>query len=243
MNTNQIRRYEMLVRVGDFGSAHADLFPSSTPGGQMFAAVAATVAELNTHTATQAKSGSTGREGVTSKALGRSALRSQLKTIARTARALAVDTPALEDQFSLPRHQSDQALLSTARAFANEATPLAAAFITHEMHATFLADLTTAIGQFEAAIHDREAGKADRASAAAGIRAAMRSGMSAVQKLDGIVPNKLDPDPVTLAAWEENAARRTGASIEARRKATAATTTPGSAPGTPAAANGSTEHQ
>jgi hypothetical protein len=231
----------MLVRVGDFGVEQGGLFPSTTTGGQMFAAVAATVAELSQHATNQVKGGGTAREGVTAKAGARQALRSQLEKIARTARALAVDTPELHDTFWLPGTQTDQGLLSTARAFAAAATPLATAFVTHEMPATFLADLTTAIGQFEAAIHDRDAGKATHAAAQAGITAAIRSGMTAVRKLDAIVPNKLDHDPVALAAWEKTRHVET-ASRSRHGATTAATATPGSAPGTPAAANGSTEH-
>ncbi len=51
MNARDIRRYEMLVRVRDFGSAQSDLFPASTLGGQAFATVAASVAAVSQHVA------------------------------------------------------------------------------------------------------------------------------------------------------------------------------------------------
>ena len=49
MNAVQSRRYEMLVRVRDFGDAHADLFQESSLAQQTFAAVAEVV-QLNAHT-------------------------------------------------------------------------------------------------------------------------------------------------------------------------------------------------
>ena len=203
MNTIERRRYEMLVRVRDFGLDHGGLFPSSTPGGQMFAAVAASVTELSRHATTHGSGRGAAREGVTSKAGARRALRSQLLKIARTARALAVDTPEQYDTFWLPGGQTDQALLSTARALAADATPLAAVFISHEMPKTFLADLTKAIERFEGAIHHRDAEKVAYAVARTGMTTAMELGMAAVRKLDAVVPNKLDHDPVALAAWEK----------------------------------------
>ena len=42
-------KYEMFVRVRDYGIAQADLFPESTKAGQRFAEVAAAVAAINAH--------------------------------------------------------------------------------------------------------------------------------------------------------------------------------------------------
>ena len=49
MTNKETRRYEMLVRVRDFGEAHRDLFAKSTPGGEAFAAVADAVRQLSDH--------------------------------------------------------------------------------------------------------------------------------------------------------------------------------------------------
>ena len=235
MRTIDACKYAMLVRVRDFGLERGGLFPSSTPGGQMFAAVAASVTELSRHATTQQSGGGAARKGVTSKAVARQALRAQLEKIARTARALAGDTPDLDDRFRLPPGQTDQALLSTARAFAADATPLATVFVSHELPQTFLVDLAQAIERFEEAIHDRAVGKGTHAAARAGIQAAMRSGFAAVRKLDAIVLNKLDHDLEALAAWES--ARHVEQPPRARKGAAKATTpTPPIASATPAAA-------
>jgi hypothetical protein len=39
MQQQDTLRYEMLVRVRDFGAAHTGLFPADTLGGRMFAQV------------------------------------------------------------------------------------------------------------------------------------------------------------------------------------------------------------
>src|SRR5262245_19981241 len=89
------RRYEMLVRVRDFGATFADRFPPSSLGGQAFATVKAAVDALSEHAASLMSGKGTAREGTTSKAVTREALRDDLEAIIRTARALALDTPGV----------------------------------------------------------------------------------------------------------------------------------------------------
>ena len=211
----------MLVRLRDFGLAHAGLFGPSTVGGQMFAAVGTAVTALSSHAATQVKGRGAAREGTTSKAVGRRALRSRLEKISLTARAMAVDTPGLEDKFRLPDQPSDQGLLASARAFADEASALAAAFVAHEMPANFLVQLDAAIEKFEAAIRVRATGKGAHIAARAGIQAALQSGLAAVDN----------------ARRVERAARSKQGAAEAPSADTQATTAPATAapaPGTAA---------
>jgi hypothetical protein len=132
MDTFNTRRYEMLVRVRDFGLAHSDLFPPSEKGGEAFAQVTAAVAALSENAAAQISG-----DGTTTREIARAALRNELDAIAMTARALAIDRPGLGDQFWLPRRGGDQTLLSAARAFLREAVPLEAEFVRHAMPADF----------------------------------------------------------------------------------------------------------
>src|SRR5262245_7331841 len=111
MTSVDTRRYEMLVRVRDFGAKYAERFPSSSLGGQAFDTVTAAVAELSQHTASLLSGRGTTREGVTSKAVAREALRDDLDAIVRTARAIALDTPGIDDKFRAPRGNGDQMLL------------------------------------------------------------------------------------------------------------------------------------
>ncbi len=90
----------------------------------------------------------------------------------------------------------------TARVFAQDAEPIADRFIEHVMPQTFLADLVAAIGQFEQAMHQRQAGKEGRSVARARIREALTSGGAAARALDAMVGNRLRDDPVTMAVWK-----------------------------------------
>ena len=49
MTRRQRYRYEMFVRVRDFGRASQDLFPASSTGGQAFGRVIAAVAAIEDH--------------------------------------------------------------------------------------------------------------------------------------------------------------------------------------------------
>ncbi len=95
----------------------------------------------------------------------------------------------------------DQALLTGARAFLADATPLAAEFIKHEMPADFLDELKNQIAEFEATLNQRTAAKGAQVSATAGITDAIGRGMIAANRLDAIVRNKFRGNVSVLAAW------------------------------------------
>ena len=200
MNAVQLRRYEMLVRVRNFGDAHADLFPASSLAHQAFSTVAESVQQLSAHTVSKMSS----VRGTTTKATARAALIDRLAAISQTGRVIAEQTPGLEEKFLLPAKPSDQVLLMTARVFARDAEPLKARFLTHVMPKTFLADLEEAIGRFEQAIHERDAGRDDRIAARTNITATVESGLAAVRALDAMVGNRLRDDPATLAVWRRD---------------------------------------
>ena len=200
MNATQLRRYEMLARVRDFGTAHADLFFESSLARQAFASVAEAVEQLTAHTVSKLSS----VRGTPTKAMARATLHDRLAAISQTARVIAANTPGLEEKFVLPNTPSDHVLLMTARVFARDAEPLTDRFIAHVMPKTFLAELEEAIGQFEQAIHKGEAGKDERTAAEAGIKAALTSGGAAARALDAMVANRLRDDPTTMAVWKRD---------------------------------------
>ena len=99
MNGLDKRRYEMLVRVREFGRSHAELFPPDTMGGRGFAEVTKAIEKLVAHSAEHFSGRGSAREGVTTKAVARDALREDIEALVRTARAMSLDTPGLEDKF------------------------------------------------------------------------------------------------------------------------------------------------
>jgi hypothetical protein len=152
MNGDSTRRYDMLKRVCDFGTGHADAFPTSSLGGKMFARVVAAVAALDEHAAARVSNDGAVRDGARAKSAARDTLRDALGAISGTALALAIDTPGLGEKFRLRNTRTDQAILNAARAFAQGASAYAAAFVAHGLAPTFRKDLDAAIGGFEAAI-------------------------------------------------------------------------------------------
>jgi len=82
MTKEQRFKFEMFVRVRDFGLVHAALFPEASKGGQAFARVSSAVAEIDEHM----KDHVLGRaEARKVKAATRGAVFEFLKTIAKAA--------------------------------------------------------------------------------------------------------------------------------------------------------------
>jgi hypothetical protein len=201
MKDTEIRKFEMLTRVRDFGAAHAASFPANSLGGQKFAAVGAVVAELETHGAAQSSGKGAAQASTGAKSAAREDVREQMIAIRETALALESVRPGVSDNFRLPRTNGDQALISGARAFVAAATPLKNEFIQHEMPATFLEDLTAVVLEFERALNEKNLSTEKRVSATAAINASLNNGAKLVRELDPIINNKFRGDAATLAAW------------------------------------------
>ena len=201
MEDTQTRRHEMFVRVKGFGADHSGDFAANGLGAQLFSQLNGVVTQLDTHTANEVSGRGAAREGTSTRAAARQALRDDLEAINRTARALGEDDPGFEDKFRLPRIGNDQKLLAAARAFLADATPLQAEFINHEMPADFLTDLASDIADLEAAISQQAGGVGDHVAAGAAIDDTIDTGMVVVRKLDALVQNKYANNPGTLAEW------------------------------------------
>ena len=83
MTRQQRYRYEMFVRVRDFGAAHKELFPESSTGGQWFAEVSGAVAAIDGHLKNRIVAVADSRRV---KSTTRAAVLDYMKTIALTAR-------------------------------------------------------------------------------------------------------------------------------------------------------------
>jgi len=199
MTELEIRKYQTLVRVRDFGAAHRDLFPARSVAGKLFAAVAEAADALPQHETTELAGRGGQQDGAASKAAARAVLRRQVRAIALVAGA--ADVPGLGAKFRASLSCSDERLLSQARSFLKEAKPFADTFVAHELPSNFLRQLQEAIDAFEAATSERATGRAQRVGARARIEATMEEGLRAVRRLSAIVPNKLD-DPAAVAMWD-----------------------------------------
>ena len=141
------------------------------------------------------------KESATSKAVARDELLRDLEAISRTARAMAMTTPGLNDKFRTPHNQSNQAVLAVARAAATDALPLKAEFIRRGMPADFLEDLQADIDELEQAITRKVQGHESHVSATAAIDAEIERGMNALRELDPVMRNIFAADSAKLTAW------------------------------------------
>lgn len=216
MNTVINHTYEMFVRVQSFAAERAATFPPESLGGQTVVEIGKVIEELTEAATTQTSGLSSVQRATAERLAAREALRESMQALARTARVLAIDMPGLENKFRLPRSGSDPALLQVARAFAADALPLKAEFISYGMHESFLEDFKADIADLERAMGQQNTGRGAHVSATASVETAAERGMNAVRKLDAIVRNKFRDDHATLAAWES--ARHVESTPRTRRR-------------------------
>jgi hypothetical protein len=201
-----IRRYEMVVRLKAFGTAHSELFPASTGGGKLFAVLGTRVDELESRVVAQAAGKNATSHGISTKNAARDQLCRLLTTLMRTVKIVIAGTPGVKNRFRLPKSRGDQRLVATARAIVQDATPFADAIVTHNLPSTFLADVTAAIDAVEAAIQAHATAKESRIAARAAIDESLAAALAIADQLDTVVANQCGSDAPILAEWR--AARR-----------------------------------
>lgn len=147
MTRQQRFKYEMFVRVRDFGAAHAALFPEASKGKQAFARVLAAVTALDE----QQKAHLLGlAEARRIKAVTRDAVFDYMKTIAAAARRVTQQDPA-ESPFVLPRKRRLSAELASARVFMAAAASRQKDFEAFGLPATFIAHFRALVDQLQQA--------------------------------------------------------------------------------------------
>jgi hypothetical protein len=202
MDTLDTKREEMFIRTREFGQQFVAAFPAGSYGAGLFAQLGEVVEGLRTHALNQSKGRSSVRESSASKSAGRDELTRRMDAISRTARVIAFTTPGLENKFRTPRGVGDQALLTLARTFADDAEPLKAEFSKRGLSADFIQDLNETADAFDAAINQKVQHRGKQVAATAAIDEMIGRGLRLVRELDALVRNILAHDPAALAAWE-----------------------------------------
>lgn len=233
MTRRQWFRYEMFVRVRDFGVANVVAFPEGSSGGQAFARVAAALTAIDEHQADHLRVQAEARRV---KAATRDRVFACMKTIAAAARRLTRKEPA-ESPFVLPRKRRLGAELAAANAFLEAAVPRRLEFERYGLPPTFMDDFRTSVQHLQQAVDVRLTSRTVRRRAQSGMAEAMAEGMDAARDLDVIVAaTTRTSDPVTFAAW--GAARRIEGLASRRAKqpvpALSAADAPSSKPAAPA---------
>lgn len=228
MTSNEIRRYTMLVRVRDFAEAQRDTLTRSTTALTHLDALKGAIARLD---AEDVKKLSSARQGRTNRLARRAALTARLVDIARTARDVAHDVPAMRDDFPLRRFAGDQALINLGRLYVEKAAPLATEFVDNGLPDTFISELNAAIGDLDQAVQQAEQEKRRHANARDNIRDAFRVANVAVLRLHRVMTNQLRNNTLARADWER--ARRLGHAVRRRIRTAPGAETPSATPQAP----------
>lgn len=201
MKDTETRRFEMFLRVRVYGAEHAAQFAANSFAGERLAALAEIIAGLETHASEQSSGLRGARQGGATKAAALDEVLRDMEAISRTARAMALTTPGLDDKFRVPRNTGHQAIIAAARSFLKDAAPLKDEFIRRGLPDDFLTDLEDDIKEFEQANTGKMQSKETHVTATAAIDDLIERGMIAVRELDAVVRNVFANDPAKLAAW------------------------------------------
>ncbi|MGI8788386.1 MAG: hypothetical protein ACR2HG_11575 [Pyrinomonadaceae bacterium] len=201
MNHHERRRYDMFIRVDEFGKTNAADFPAGSVGAAQFAEIGDVITQIQTLIGDQTASRDDARFHYGSKATMRENLREEMSDFNETARSMVYQIPGIDLKFRLSRTANDADLLAAARAFYANSEEYNAQMIEYGLPPTFRADLMAAITDFETSLNAPGAAMDSQVEATSNIGDATRRGMQAVKTLEGVVKNKYRSNTGKLAAW------------------------------------------
>lgn len=210
MNDRQRNQTGRLINVKKFCADHTPAFTNTPPKGRdaKFATAKTQISTLLqqiTAQQTTQVSGSYG-QATMNQAVERQELVELLRTVNRTAAAIALDRnePGLMDRFRMPPLSSDAVLVASGRAFATAITELnlAADFTDHGYEQDIVADLTAEAADVEDAESSQGGALQDQGGATASLPSLLKQGSNAVKCLDAIIKNRFRNAPGTLGAWK-----------------------------------------
>lgn len=221
MNDRQKSETNMFIRTDQFGVENP-LVPPSATATALYAQIRASKDTVLATGGKQTQSTGEFRAAASERRFLVKELRAKLREIAETAKALSRTGvhPGLELQFRMPG-PGFQDLRDRAQAFKDALEPIKQDFIDYDSAATVVEDLEAAIADFDEVTGRRFTGLGKRVGATAGIKAAIRAGITAVRALDAILIKRYRDNPGLLAEWK--AAQR----IAAWPSQSTAPTTPG----------------
>ena len=194
MERTQRFRYEMLVRVRDYGVAHKEVFPDV--GAQGFARVTAAVAAVDQRMKDQMlATADAGRVNTATRA----AVFASMKTIALAARRLPKRGV---NPFKVPARRRLRVELVAARTFLQEAETRRDEFERVGLPSTFISEFRALVDELQRAVDLRANSQTARRLAAAGVSTALAEGFKAARDLDVPVTIATRSDPTRFAAWQ-----------------------------------------
>ena len=201
MNKNDRVRYDMFIRVDEFGKTNAADFPLTGIAATQFAVVGEVITQLQSLIGDQTASRDDARFHYNTKATMREDLRAEMSDINETAHSMIYQFPGIDLKFRMPRGSGDTELLAAARAFYTNSLEYEDTMTEYGLPTSFRADLNAAITAFEQSLNAPGGAMDSQVAATADIGETVRRGMQAVRVLDGVVRNKYRGSTGKLAAW------------------------------------------
>ena len=218
MNAREQARFDMLKRVGTFGTnrnddftkgfgGKADITPAQIKAKQLLDDLntpeTGLIARIQKNAGAQASGTGAFRGGTTSKTVLRDALFLELKGINRSAVAIAIEEnkPEIMDNFRMPYTVGDAVLVAKATAIADAAQPMTGAFIGLGHEPTFVDDLRAHIAAFESADTVQNTGQQSQAGATAEFGPLLEQAMKKVKQLDAITHNLYRSNAERMGEW------------------------------------------
>lgn len=203
MNNGQRRRNERGQRVDVYMDAQAEDFPANNKGGLQAARLKELLTQANALDLARAASAGKRRQGTEGREGARNALRRMVKTAWDTYKTITLDHPDIKGLFESPsKIKNDQALVRTARTYADNAAPLTGLFAENDLPLTFFVDMRAQADTFEAHTALQHAGVGEGVDANAALEETLRQMDEVVARIDTVVTNKYRDTPAKLAAWE-----------------------------------------
>ncbi len=199
MEDTHHRRRDMALRLKDFTTNNP--FPANSCGADLATQLNTLIADLDNLATTESASGGSAREGTATRDTAREALREDLEAISRTARAIDHQVPGFAEKFRLPAGNNDGVLIDTALAFAENAAPESARFISFGMPDDFIEDLQSDIAALRAAMSIQSNSVADRKAAGELIEDKLDEIMRVRTQMDAYVRNAYRDNPRVLSEW------------------------------------------
>lgn len=223
MNDRQKNQVNRLIRVKAFCTQQAPAF-TNTPakaGDAKFASARTALDVLLPQITTRQSTQASGRYGQASmdQAVEREELLELLRTVNRTAAAIAIDKadPGLMDRFRMPSTNNDLVFAATGDAFAAAITELslAADFTEHGYEGDIVADLTAEAQDVRDAEENQGSALSGQAGATASLPGLLKQGRDLVKCLDVVFKNRFRNNAEVLGAWKvASHVTSTGGSIE-----------------------------
>ena len=190
-------KYEMFVRVRNFGVASRDVFPEESAAGKKFEQLAGQVKVIEEQLVRQGQARAEARK---IKLITRKTARDYLKAVASAGRRAAIDEVG-PHPFRLPERRAATVVLATARLFMEEAEERKEKFAELGLPPAFLTDFAKAVDNLAEAVTKQQDSRAARHKARGTIDAAVDRGMKIVGDLDVTVPASLRADLGRLSEW------------------------------------------